>query len=443
MPTAKFYVHDTNSEGSPCWKGTTAPPSTTFETHETGQWLIQKTLTAGPNYEYSNGVIRYDTSNIPDDATITAAKIVMRFAQRVDADGTFNLEGEYYDFGGKPSTSADWVETVGSSIFTPVDLGTLATGSFFEFPLNDLSGINKSGITGFRFTLSSGTPSVGKNLLGVNSYSQNSQATWLEVTYTLGTTVFHVDVDAVTDSIRTDTSDPYEFTHTPNGTPDGVLVAVAQAVTAAPHAQSVSYGGQALSQVVAASCTSGEQGHVSLWFLGTGVPSGAQTVSVDLDSATADDIEVCCVTLVSNDGEDLEVLTSAAISNTATGTNGTTTLSYGGREGMAFSVHFSGLVTSWWNLRVPDNYEHIGFNDSYSSQVTKVCRQSVPGTSDFTAGIVQTTDDLAAAFVAITRIAALIDAWTLVAVDGDTETLTASSEDNTLTLAVLPEEPLY
>lgn len=74
----------------------------------------------------------------------------------------------------------------------------------------------------------------------------------------------------------------FEWTHTPVGTPKAVLVFIRCNDTPDP-VTAVSYGGVALSKPPGtyAEDTAGEPGTMQAWFLGSGIPTGAQTVHVD------------------------------------------------------------------------------------------------------------------------------------------------------------------
>lgn len=72
----------------------------------------------------------------------------------------------------------------------------------------------------------------------------------------------------------------YSWTHTPVGTPKGILVFSVD-IAAAVLTTAMSYGGVALSAVASGSAvrTSGEVQAITAWFLGSGIPTGAQTVT--------------------------------------------------------------------------------------------------------------------------------------------------------------------
>jgi hypothetical protein len=78
------------------------------------------------------------------------------------------------------------------------------------------------------------------------------------------------------------------WTHTPVGTPRGVLVYIIYASTT-NQVSSVTYGGVAMSEVSSSPMVkpSGEVGTVHGYFLGSGIPTGAQTVSVTVSGSTS------------------------------------------------------------------------------------------------------------------------------------------------------------
>ncbi|TAN35690.1 hypothetical protein EPN27_03265, partial [Patescibacteria group bacterium] len=73
----------------------------------------------------------------------------------------------------------------------------------------------------------------------------------------------------------------FTWTHTPSGTPRGVLVYV-YTISATKTVTSVTYGGVAMTEIAggAASDTGGETGRVDTFFLGASIPTGAQPIVV-------------------------------------------------------------------------------------------------------------------------------------------------------------------
>lgn len=77
------------------------------------------------------------------------------------------------------------------------------------------------------------------------------------------------------------------WTHTPVGTPAGVLVYVMQATSAVMATTGVTYGGVAMTLIQEAVDGAGELGMCHLYFLGSGIPTGAQTITVSRLNNTA------------------------------------------------------------------------------------------------------------------------------------------------------------
>jgi len=85
--------------------------------------------------------------------------------------------------------------------------------------------------------------------------------------------------DASSKSAESVSEASFSWTHTPTGTPAGVIVFV-QTMTNADYITSVTYGGVAMTQFAEAADTASEMIRCTGFFLGASVPSGAQTVEV-------------------------------------------------------------------------------------------------------------------------------------------------------------------
>src|SRR5690348_8787000 len=100
-----------------------------------------------------------------------------------------------------------------------------------------------------------------------------------------------VTVAGIVESLRTDTSDPMTWSHNTGTTsPEGVVVMLAHGTESTDLVVGVTYGGVAMSRIQTNTDTVTEPGRSYIYFLGTGVPTGTQTVSVDLTSATTTDL---------------------------------------------------------------------------------------------------------------------------------------------------------
>jgi hypothetical protein len=76
------------------------------------------------------------------------------------------------------------------------------------------------------------------------------------------------------------------WTHTPVGTPKGIVVFIVQNAGATDEVTSVTYGGVAMTEITGSPVlhSTGESGAVYAYFLGTGIPTGGQTVAVTVNA---------------------------------------------------------------------------------------------------------------------------------------------------------------
>jgi len=200
-----------------------------------------------------------------------------------------------------------------------------------------------------------------------------------------------VAFDASTTSTRTATTDPYTFNHTPTGTPRGVVVAIMNYDTATDQIAGVTYGGVAMTKIAMAADTAGEPTNTQFWFLGASIPTGTQTVSVDLTSATGDDMFMVCATITA--GADTEVVDFDTLSEDQS--NPQAVMTAGGRTAIAFAALASGADSAPTPLTGVTNAHS---NDS-GSERQHFAYQTTPATGNFTIGWTLGSDDVS--FVAL------------------------------------------
>jgi hypothetical protein len=153
-----------------------------------------------------------------------------------------------------------------------------------------------------------------------------------------------VAFDAVSEDPATGyrTSSSASFTHTPSGTPKGVLIFVVRQGGSIDDITSVTYGGVTVPAVSGglAADTTGELGLCKAFFLGTGVPTGAQTVAV---SYGANAHYVVCITVTAS--LDTEIYTSGIVLLQEDGTVAEQSVGDGspGTNSLRFVGGFSGL----------------------------------------------------------------------------------------------------
>jgi hypothetical protein len=189
-----------------------------------------------------------------------------------------------------------------------------------------------------------------------------------------------IALDAITSDIASGAGADVSFTHTPVGTPRGVLVFVTFAGSFAGSVDQVTstptYGGVSMTEVtLSPHLFSGtEDKQVHCFFLGASVPTGAQTVAFTVDTILA---YTECITYTA--ANDTEVIDTTTILATAVG-DVTGTLSLGGRTCAAVMgfVNGSGLpadttpLAGWTQRRETDHgsltsgvhtYDTIGSTD--------------------------------------------------------------------------------
>jgi len=200
-----------------------------------------------------------------------------------------------------------------------------------------------------------------------------------------------VAFDASTTATRTDTSDPFTFNHTPVGTPKGVVVAVMNYDTATDQVVGVTYGGVSMTEIAQAADTAGEPSNTQMWFLGASIPTGTQTVSVDMVGANGDDMFMVCATVTAS--TDTEVIDFDSISEDAS--NPQAVMTAGGRTAIAFAALASGADSAPTPLTGVTN---LHSNDS-GAERQHFAQQTTPATGNFTIGWTLGTDDVS--FVAL------------------------------------------
>jgi len=124
-------------------------------------------------------VLGFDTSAIPDTATINSATLQLYLTSNEHTDGRY-LVGEYFDYGAGVD-AADYSSTAPGSPILSKAQTALTTSAYNDLPISDLSGVSKTGTTKLRLTLSGGQP-TGRNWVSANS-SRGTYAPKLLVDY--------------------------------------------------------------------------------------------------------------------------------------------------------------------------------------------------------------------------------------------------------------------
>ena len=121
------------------------------------------------------------------------------------------------------------------------------------------------------------------------------------------------------------------WTHTPVGTPRGVIVGIIQ-VTGGPapsdQVSTVTYGGTSMTEVAGSPLaqSGGEPSMIHMFFLGASIPTGAQTVAVTVTGANQ---KIACAVTVTA-GQDTSVVDTDATITSTSQANPSATLALGG-----------------------------------------------------------------------------------------------------------------
>lgn len=189
-------------------------------------------------------------------------------------------------------------------------------------------------------------------------------------------------------------ADP-NWTHTPTGTPRGVVVCVVYG--SAGSISGITYGGTTMSIIANVNHNTGETAQVGCYFLGSSVPTGAQTVAVNLGGGLGQGYAFTYTAAA-----DTEVVDSDATINSDSLANPSVTLSLAGHTSAALIVFGSGQnavtgvtpLTGWTAQGEQDNGTQVAGEYTYNTI----------GSSDVTAGWTQTAEDAVAVAVAVSEV---------------------------------------
>ena len=205
-----------------------------------------------------------------------------------------------------------------------------------------------------------------------------------------------VAYDAVSNA--TEGTGTLTWTHTPVGTPRGVQVFVVQNTGAADEVSGVTYGGVAMTETSDSPLlkAAAEDGGVYSYFLGSSIPTGAQTVEVTVTGATTKAAVAITITAAA----DTTVQDTATISSDSA-TNPSVTLSLGSNTCFC-AIGFMSGQASVGNI-TPSASWTSRYEFDFTSQTCGFYTYDTIGSSDVTAGWTQTADDAISIAVAITE----------------------------------------
>lgn len=189
----------------------------------------------------------------------------------------------------------------------------------------------------------------------------------------------------------------FSWTHTPVGTPRGVLVLITLNAEAIDEISGVTYGGVAMAEITDSPllhATGAEDGALFGYFLGSGIPPGAQTVAVTVSGSTrAKTAEAITVTAARDTVIDDTGTFESGGSATAQVTLATTA------DAVCAAAAHSGALTS--GLNEDGNTTEIRLTTFTGSFSLAYGRRTTSGPGSFTLGWTSGSDEQAVLAAAI------------------------------------------
>lgn len=186
--TDTFNISANGDDGNVSKSASSSYPPDTATVVDTAyalMYVIKRYLST--KYAIYNALLRFDTSSIPDAATITSAYLKLTSDYSTSGDAR-TLCGEYYSF--TSIAAADYTASNSYSAFS-LALSSVVTDDTADnnsiLLTSPNTNISKTGYTGFRLTIDGGTPS-GNNTTEFwsNDWSESGKRPHLTVTYSTG-----------------------------------------------------------------------------------------------------------------------------------------------------------------------------------------------------------------------------------------------------------------
>lgn len=164
------------------------PTSAVLRDTAGGENYLEKDYNAGRNdFSIQNGLFRWDTSSLPDGATVYTASLRMRVSVLANTDSKSVTAG-WYTWDGVSDT--DYSQTAETNAISGVAVSSLTVGAYNTFPLSNLQNVSTTGVTYLRLHLSDGAQPTGDNYVGYKTIDDvNFIPPQLIVDYSFGTRI--------------------------------------------------------------------------------------------------------------------------------------------------------------------------------------------------------------------------------------------------------------
>lgn len=156
--TVTLKVAASGDDGDVMMNSASYPPSGATGTNTTGSIFTAGRRFAYGSYQVLTALARFDTSSLPDAATVTSARLRIYVTGKADLNSR-NVVGEWYPPSNWPIDGADYALNASATAFT-TDVTTLSVAAMNEFTLQNLASLSKTGYTALRLHLDGGQPSA-------------------------------------------------------------------------------------------------------------------------------------------------------------------------------------------------------------------------------------------------------------------------------------------
>lgn len=211
VTSSNIAVLTDNDDGYLQGSGGSYPPSFSSTTMDVGNVFVRNGFSGG-TYTFRVGLLRFDTSAIPDSASVTAASLTCRVVTVTDSADNRSLVFEWspWETGG----INHYETTSQNNAHSGTDLGSITANSDNTFTLTNLHNINKAGYTGIRSYISGGSPSFTNEvtLRAVESTIPCSLSVTWDTNAQFHYYIPHVDGYTITDDPALELGSVYQVT---------------------------------------------------------------------------------------------------------------------------------------------------------------------------------------------------------------------------------------
>lgn len=184
LPTAQtaiFSIAAGTDDQQVLMSGSQYPPKKTFSHQATGATVeASRNYQSDGSYCVRNALLRWNTSSIPDNATITKATLRFWCTVRNPSEAQ-NFVAEYWGWDG--TSQSDWSCTSPTTPIFQAPIANINGGAWNSVTFTDLRGISKTGWTMIRCHISGGKPR-SYNYVVMSSFENTNPEPQLLVEYT-------------------------------------------------------------------------------------------------------------------------------------------------------------------------------------------------------------------------------------------------------------------